>query len=102
MVRIVTISCHLQKNSLAGIIYRWGDKLAQFEIYRIPENGSVTFSIRVPNVINGHLDELSKHVNIPKNKIINMMIEYCFSNMVIKDFESFGLIGEIEINKSKE
>lgn len=64
-----------------------GDRLAPIEFYRVPDNsaGSITISIRIPYCVNDRLEELTNQVNLSKNRVINMMLEYCLNNMVIKD-----------------
>lgn len=61
--------------------------MAPIEFYRVPDNssGSITISIRIPYCMNERLEELTSQVNQSKNRVINMMIEYCLNNMVIKD-----------------
>jgi len=61
--------------------------MAKLEFYKVPENGSdsITFSIRTSTVLNEHLEEIAHQVNLSKNKIVNMMIEYALNNMVIKE-----------------
>jgi len=54
------------------------------------DNGSITFSIRVPYDVNELLDEISRQVNLPKNKLVNMMIEHCLRNMVVKDYKDLA------------
>jgi len=63
--------------------------MKKVEFYKVPENetDSITFSIRTSANVNEHLEEIAHQVNISKNRIINMMIEYSLNNMVIKDYK---------------
>jgi len=61
--------------------------MAKLEFYKVPKNSSdsITFSVRTSTVLNEHLEEIAHQVNLSKNKIVNMMIEYALNNMVIKE-----------------
>lgn len=58
--------------------------MTPLELYKKPDSGSVTFSMRIPNFVNERLEEVSCELNMSKNKLINLMIEYGLKNMIIK------------------
>jgi len=79
--------------------------MTPLEFYRHSNNsesGSATFTMRIPHAMNNHLEEISSQVNLSKNKIITMMIEYCFKNMVIKDYDISSSNSDITPDKIQE
>ena len=56
------------------------DKL---EFQKLPEKGSITFTLRLPKDLNGQIEEIVKSTGISKNGVINKMIRFSLKNSQI-------------------
>jgi len=56
------------------------DKL---EFQKLPEKGSITFTLRLPNDLNDKIEEIVRSTGISKNAIINKMIRFSLLNSKI-------------------
>lgn len=58
--------------------------MSKLELTKLPEKGTITFTLRIPSAINNQLEELAKETGISKNALVNKMIQYGLENLEIK------------------
>ena len=52
----------------------------KLEFQKLPEKGSITFTLRLPKDLNEKLEKIVKETGISKNGVINKMIRYSLEN----------------------
>ena len=55
----------------------------KLEFHKLPEKGSITFTVRLPNDLNAKIEEIVKETGISKNAVINKMIRFSLENSQI-------------------
>jgi predicted DNA-binding protein len=57
--------------------------LKKLEFHKLPEKGSITFTVRLPNDLNARIEEIVKETGISKNAVVNKMIRFGLENAEI-------------------
>ena len=55
----------------------------KLEFQKLPEKGTITFTLRISNEVNQRLEDLVKKTGISKNSIVNKMIIFSLDNSEI-------------------
>ena len=52
----------------------------KLEFHKLPEKGSITFTLRLPNDLNTKIEKIVRETGISKNAVINKMIRFSLEN----------------------
>jgi predicted HicB family RNase H-like nuclease len=55
----------------------------KLEFHKLPEKGSITFTLRLPKDLNERIEGIVKETGISKNAVINKMIRFSLENAKI-------------------
>lgn len=55
----------------------------KLEFHKLPEKGSITFTLRLPKTLNDRIEDIVRETGISKNAVINKMIRYSLENTQI-------------------
>ena len=54
--------------------------MAKLELQKLPEKGSITFTLRITKDINEKLESIVRETGISKNALVNTMIRFGLNN----------------------